>query len=110
MIVHRIGGALIGAITAATLAASAGAEELRIGFLTTLTGGVYDSGDYAKSLDMARERIDVGAVRTRQAVADAGSGPRKRIGVGFALVTEHVMLGGEHDRRGQAREAGGAQR
>ena len=39
MIVHRIGGALIGAITAATLAASAGAQELRIGFLTTLTGG-----------------------------------------------------------------------
>ena len=59
----------------------------------TSTGGVYDSGDYAKSLDMAADRIDVPAFRMRQAEVESEPGSTRRIGVGFATYLEMTAHG-----------------
>ena len=50
----------------------------------TVTGNVYDSGDYRRSLDTAREHVNLPAIRARQAMAAGDS----LIGVGFANYIE----------------------
>ena len=57
---------------------------------TAVTGNVYDSGDYQKSLDLAIDDIDVAAVRNRQ--KQAGD-PARLIGVGFANYIEMTAHG-----------------
>lgn len=57
---------------------------------TNPTGKVYDSGDYAKSLDTAVEAIGVQAVRARQ---KAGERDGKLIGVGTANYIEMTAHG-----------------
>src|SRR6266849_10881513 len=44
-----------------------------------------DTGDYVAALDIARDKIDLPAIRKRQA---AGEPDKRRIGVGFAFYTE----------------------
>jgi carbon-monoxide dehydrogenase large subunit len=51
----------------------------------TAAGMKLDTGDYVACLDIAREKIELAAVRTRQA---AGEPDGRRIGVGFAFYTE----------------------
>jgi carbon-monoxide dehydrogenase large subunit len=51
---------------------------------TSVTGNVYDSGNYAESLDIARRHVDVPAIRARQAETTSG----KLVGVGFASYIE----------------------
>jgi aerobic carbon-monoxide dehydrogenase large subunit len=51
----------------------------------TAAGMTLDTGDYVACLDIAREKIDVAAVRKRQA---KGEPDGRRIGVGFAFYTE----------------------
>ncbi len=53
----------------------------------TAAGMKLDTGDYVASLEIARERIDLAAIRRRQAAGE-GEGDGKRIGVGFAFYTE----------------------
>ena len=55
----------------------------------TVTGNAYDSGDYRRSLDIARERVDLPAIRARQAKADGDT----LIGVGFANYIEMTAHG-----------------
>jgi aerobic carbon-monoxide dehydrogenase large subunit len=55
----------------------------------TVTGNAYDSGDYRRSLDLARERVDLPAIRARQAKADGDT----LIGVGFANYIEMTAHG-----------------
>jgi carbon-monoxide dehydrogenase large subunit len=50
----------------------------------------YDNGDYPRSLDLARDAIDLTAVRTRQS---RGEPDGRRIGVGFATYTEQTAHG-----------------
>ena len=51
----------------------------------TAAGMKLDTGDYVACLDIAREKIDLPAIRKRQA---AGEPDGRRIGVGFAFYTE----------------------
>jgi len=51
----------------------------------TAAGMKLDTGDYVASLDIARDKIDLPAIRKRQA---AGEPDGRRIGVGFAFYTE----------------------
>src|SRR5205085_1882902 len=51
----------------------------------TAAGLKLDTGDYVAALDIAREKIDLPAIRKRQA---AGEPDGRRIGVGFAFYTE----------------------
>ena len=51
----------------------------------TAAGMKLDTGDYVAALDMARDTIDLPAIRKRQA---AGEPDGRRIGVGFAFYTE----------------------
>ena len=51
----------------------------------TAAGMKLDTGDYVACLDIAREKIDLPAIRERQA---AGEPDGRRIGVGFAFYTE----------------------
>jgi carbon-monoxide dehydrogenase large subunit len=51
----------------------------------TAAGMKLDTGDYVSCLDLAREKIELTAVRERQA---AGEPDGRRIGVGFAFYTE----------------------
>ena len=51
----------------------------------TAAGMKFDTGDYVAALDVAREQIDLPAIRKRQA---AGEPDGRRIGVGFAFYTE----------------------
>jgi aerobic carbon-monoxide dehydrogenase large subunit len=51
----------------------------------TAAGMNLDSGDYVAALDVARDQIDLPAIRARQA---AGEPDGRRIGVGFAFYTE----------------------
>jgi aerobic carbon-monoxide dehydrogenase large subunit len=51
----------------------------------TAAGMKLDTGDYVASLDIAREKIDLAAIRKRQA---RGEPDGRRIGVGFAFYTE----------------------
>jgi carbon-monoxide dehydrogenase large subunit len=55
----------------------------------TVAGNLYDSGDYHRSLDIARERLDVPAIRARQQAANGD----KLIGVGFASYIEMTAHG-----------------
>jgi carbon-monoxide dehydrogenase large subunit len=55
----------------------------------TVTGSRYDSGDYRKSLDIAREHVNLPAIRARQ----AQPAPDKLIGVGFANYIEMTAHG-----------------
>jgi carbon-monoxide dehydrogenase large subunit len=55
-----------------------------------VTGKHFDSGDYPKSLAMAKERIDLSAIRTRQRRGEADG---RLIGVGFATYTEQSAHG-----------------
>jgi carbon-monoxide dehydrogenase large subunit len=55
----------------------------------TVTGNAYDSGDYGRSLDLARERVNLPAIRARQAKADGDT----LIGVGFANYIEMTAHG-----------------
>lgn len=52
------------------------------------TGRVYDSGDYRRCMDLALERIDVGALRAEQAGRDG-----VLLGVGFANYIEMTAHG-----------------
>jgi aerobic carbon-monoxide dehydrogenase large subunit len=52
---------------------------------TTAAGMRLDTGDYVAALDIARDMIDVAAIRKRQA---AGEADGRAIGVGFAFYTE----------------------
>jgi carbon-monoxide dehydrogenase large subunit len=76
----------------------------------TVTGNAYDSGDYRRSLDLARERVDLPAIRARQAKAESDT----LIGVGFANYIEMTAHGtGAVQRRrlsvhARARAGGGA--
>jgi aerobic carbon-monoxide dehydrogenase large subunit len=51
----------------------------------TAAGMKLDTGDYVASLDIARDMINLRAIRERQAVGEPGG---RRIGVGFAFYTE----------------------
>jgi carbon-monoxide dehydrogenase large subunit len=51
----------------------------------TAAGLKLDTGDYLAALDIARDKIDLPAIRKRQA---AGEPDGRRIGVGFAFYTE----------------------
>jgi carbon-monoxide dehydrogenase large subunit len=51
----------------------------------TAAGMRLDTGDYVASLDIARDMINLPAIRKRQAVGEPGG---RRIGVGFAFYTE----------------------
>jgi aerobic carbon-monoxide dehydrogenase large subunit len=51
----------------------------------TAAGMKLDTGDYVAALDIARDRIDLAAIRKRQA---KGEPDGRRIGVGFAFYTE----------------------
>ena len=62
---------------------------------TSVTGNVYDSGDYAGSLDIARRHVDLPAIRARQAEATDG----KLVGVGFANYIEMSAHGTSAVRR-----------
>jgi carbon-monoxide dehydrogenase large subunit len=55
----------------------------------SVTGNVYDSGDYRRSLDAAREAVDLPAIRARQRQADGDT----LIGVGFANYIEMTAHG-----------------
>ncbi|MDC7785606.1 xanthine dehydrogenase family protein molybdopterin-binding subunit [Rhodoplanes sp. TEM] len=57
----------------------------------TVTGKLFDSGDYAESVRQAAAMIDVPAVRARQ-TRENGKGPRF-IGLGFASYTEQTAHG-----------------
>ena len=57
---------------------------------TTVSGNVYDSGDYQKSLDLAVGDIDVSAVRIRQKNSENSE---RLIGVGFANYIEMTAHG-----------------
>ena len=59
---------------------------------TSVTGKVYDSGDYAATVDAAARLVDHDAVRTRQR-AVAAAGGRTRIGIGYASYTEQTAHG-----------------
>jgi carbon-monoxide dehydrogenase large subunit len=56
---------------------------------TSVTGSIYDSGDYRRSLDIARERVNLAAIRGRQRQAAADT----LIGVGFANYIEMTAHG-----------------
>jgi carbon-monoxide dehydrogenase large subunit len=51
----------------------------------TAAGMKLDTGDYIAALDIARDKIDLPAIRKRQAQGEADG---RRIGVGFAFYTE----------------------
>ena len=51
----------------------------------TAAGLKLDTGDYVAALDIARDKIDLPAIRKRQATGEADG---RRIGVGFAFYTE----------------------
>jgi len=55
----------------------------------TVTGNAYDSGDYRRSLDLAREHVNLPAVRARQQMAS----DEFLIGVGFANYIEMTAHG-----------------
>jgi carbon-monoxide dehydrogenase large subunit len=54
---------------------------------TTLTGAIYDSGDYAGALDRALEAADYDALRAEQASRRAANDP-VQIGIGVAVYVE----------------------
>jgi aerobic carbon-monoxide dehydrogenase large subunit len=56
---------------------------------TSVAGSIYDSGDYRRCLDIARERVNLPAIRGRQRQAAADT----LIGVGFANYIEMTAHG-----------------
>src|SRR5262245_23690280 len=56
---------------------------------TSVTGSIYDSGDYCRSLDIARELVNLPAVRARQQQPAADT----LIGIGFANYIEMTAHG-----------------
>lgn len=58
---------------------------------TSVTGKVYDSGDYPQSVRMASELIGHDRIRLEQRQTDAGS--RRRVGLGYAAFTEQTAHG-----------------
>lgn len=60
---------------------------------TSVTGKVYDSGDYPASVRGAAEVIEHAQVRERQRAALAKGGARRRIGIGYASYTEQTAHG-----------------
>jgi carbon-monoxide dehydrogenase large subunit len=54
----------------------------------SITGKLYDSGDYRKSLDIALDAIDLDALRAEQKARLADGRPL--LGIGFATYTEHT--------------------
>lgn len=56
---------------------------------TSVTGKIYDSGDYAATVAAAAELVDHDSVRARQAEVAGG----KRIGIGYASYTEQTAHG-----------------
>lgn len=65
----------------------------------SVTGMVYDSGDYAASVRAAVRAIDHDAVRERQQAQPSES--RRRLGLGYASYTEQTAHGAEEwSRRG----------
>jgi aerobic carbon-monoxide dehydrogenase large subunit len=56
---------------------------------TSVTGSIYDSGDYRRCLDIARERVNLPAIRGRQRQAAADT----LIGAGFANYIEMTAHG-----------------
>ncbi len=64
----------------------------------SLTNMLYDNGDYAESVRIAADLVDVASVRARQAQGEADG---RLIGVGFAAYTEQTAHGcGEWITRG----------
>ncbi len=57
----------------------------------SIAGNVYDSGNYPKSLDIARERIDLLAIRAKQ--SETAADADRLIGVGFANYIEMTAHG-----------------
>ena len=57
---------------------------------SSVVNKLFDSGDYAKSLEMAVEKINLTALRARQ---QAGESDGRRIGVGFATYNEQSAHG-----------------
>ena len=60
--------------------------------ITTVTGGAYDSGDYAAALDRAVEMIDYDEIRTEQARRRAADDP-VLVGIGVSSYVE-ITAGG----------------
>jgi carbon-monoxide dehydrogenase large subunit len=67
--------------------------------LTTVTGSLYDSGEYAKSLDKALELAGYAELRREQA-ARRGRGDRVVLGIGLAVYVE-VTAGGAAQEYGK---------
>jgi len=64
----------------------------------SLTNMLYDNGDYARSVQLAADLLDIAAVRARQAKGEADG---RLIGIGFASYTEQTAHGcGEWITRG----------
>lgn len=60
----------------------------------SVTGKVYDSGDYAQSVLGAARLVDHDGVRARQReVAESPTADRRRIGIGYASYTEQTAHG-----------------
>ena len=57
---------------------------------TSVTGKIYDSGDYAATVTAASDLVDHDTVRARQAADGTG---RTRIGIGYASYTEQTAHG-----------------
>jgi carbon-monoxide dehydrogenase large subunit len=71
----------------------------------TITGLVYDSGDYPRAVESAQRAIGHAAIRAVQAQTPKES--RERIGVGYAIYTEQTAHGAEEwARRGATVGAG----
>jgi carbon-monoxide dehydrogenase large subunit len=60
---------------------------------TSVTGKIYDSGNFAATVDAASELVGHDAVRTAQAANAALRGTRTRIGLGYATYTEQTAHG-----------------
>jgi carbon-monoxide dehydrogenase large subunit len=60
---------------------------------TSVTGKVYDSGNYAESVELASKLIDHDAVRARQAAFKDRDDRRLLIGLGYASFTEQTAHG-----------------
>ena len=63
--------------------------------LTTTTGGAYDSGEYAKSLDAALQAAGYGELREEQALRRA-TGDRIQLGIGVSTYVEVTAPIGLH--------------
>jgi len=67
--------------------------------LTTVTGGAYDSGEYAKALDAVLEAADYSALRTEQE-RRRKAGERLQLGIGVSAYVEVTAPLGLHTEYG----------